>query len=79
MKKLVVWFNPNKNEYYYRVVRGIFYERYDYVVGAVNNYGHIIVLVIDFNDLSTYLVNYSRDSIKTRTIRRLISFLKKIS
>ena len=46
MKKIVVWYNPNKDIYYYRIVRGIFYERYDYVCGSINNYGHIIVCVI---------------------------------
>ena len=51
MKKIVVWYNPNKDIYYYRIVRGIFYERYDYVPGAVNNYGHVIVVVILFYSL----------------------------
>lgn len=46
MKKLVIWYNPNKDIYYYRIVRGIFYERYDYKEGSVNNYGHVIVLII---------------------------------
>lgn len=37
MKKLVVWYNPSKKIYYYRIVRGIYYERYDYKEGSVNN------------------------------------------
>lgn len=79
MKKLVVWYNPTKNLYYYRVVRGIFYEGYSYEVGAVNSFGHIIVLVISFNDL---LLNYNNrwviNDLKTRVINCLISFLKKL-
>lgn len=75
MDKLVVWYNPNKKSYYYRRVRGIFYERYDYVVGAKNAYDHIIVLIIPINDLE---LTPTYKSIKKSIINKAISFLKKI-
>lgn len=43
MKKIVVWCNPYKKEFYYRIVS--FHYR-DYKVGYINSYGHFIVLVI---------------------------------
>lgn len=51
MKKIVVWYNPNKDIYYYRIIKSYFYERYNYSVGSINNYGHIIVLIIPFYKL----------------------------
>lgn len=79
MKKLVVWYNPNKNIYYYRFVRGIFYESYSYDVGQTNSFGHIIVLVISYDELKLNLSHkYSYTTLKTRTLSRLISFLKKL-
>lgn len=42
-KKIVVWYIPAKNIYYYRIVS--FHYR-PYEVGVTNSYGHIIVLVI---------------------------------
>lgn len=43
MKKIVIWCNPYKKEFYYKIVK----HRYlDYRVGMVNSYGHFIVLII---------------------------------
>ena len=42
-KKIVVWYNPFKNYYYYKIVS--FHYR-PYEVGVKNSFGHIIVLVI---------------------------------
>ena len=67
--KLVIWFNPNRNIYYYRLIRG-FYN--NYVVGNKNQYDHVIVLVIDLE------YEKQRTSIRKRLIRRFISFLEKI-
>ena len=79
MKRLIVWYNPNKNVYYYKVVRGIYYERYDYVVGSVNNYGHVIVLVVDLKELlPTSYVSLYRSGLKHHVVSSLISLLKKI-
>ena len=73
MKKLVVWYNPNKNTYYYRVVRGFFYERYEYKEGSINNYGHVIVLVIPVYKIELITLPYSQ---KTTFLDKCSSFLK---
>lgn len=80
MKRLVVWYNSRNNSYYYKIVRGFFYESYDYVVGAVNSYGHTIVLIIELNDVffSSIKPFYPMYSMKDKIIKKLISFLKKL-
>ena len=42
-KKIVVWYNPHKKYYYYKIVS--FHYR-PYELGVTNSYGHVIVLVI---------------------------------
>ena len=80
MKRLVVWYNPQKETYYYKIVRGFFYENYDYVVGAVNSYGHTIVLIIELNEVFFKSVKpfYPIVSMKDKIIKKLIFFLKKL-
>lgn len=68
--KIIVWYNPKKNIYYYKKVKG-FYA--DYYVGYVNSYGHEVVLLIDNLFINTY-----RQSFKVRLINRLIRFLEKL-
>lgn len=68
VNKLVIWFNPNKNIYYYRLIRG-FYN--NYAVGNKNQYDHVIVLVIELEYAK------HRTPFRKRLIRRLISFLEK--
>lgn len=67
MKKLVVWHNVDKNTYYYRIVRGLFYERYNYEVGEINNYGHRIVLVIPLEDIKKS-INFNKCNIFLKRI-----------
>lgn len=67
VSNLVIWFNPNNNVYYYKIVR--FYNQYD--VGFKNNYGHIVCLVIPV----TFKIKRGR--LSKRLIKRLISFLEK--
>ena len=43
MKKIIVWCNPYKREFYYKIVK---HHYLDYRVGMVNSYGHFIVLII---------------------------------
>lgn len=43
MKKIVVWCNPYKKEFYYKIVS---FRYRDYRVGVVNSYGHFVILVI---------------------------------
>lgn len=42
-KKIVVWYIPAKNLYYYKLVS---FRYRPYEVGVTNSYGHIVVLVI---------------------------------
>lgn len=67
---IVVWFNPNKKEYYYKIVKG-YYRKYE--VGEKNRYGHTIILVIDM-----YKDIYYKTSYKRKVLRKFISFLQNI-
>lgn len=66
MEKIIIWFNPRKKEYYYRVVK---YSYTDYYVGYRNAYDHEIVLII--HDLYfQYKIPFSR-RLKNKIIRYL--------
>ena len=70
-KYLVVWFNPKKNSYYYKILK---HNYNNYFVGYVNEYNHIIVI---FENISHYLYIYKHNiDIKRVIIRKLISFLE---
>lgn len=68
-KLLIIWFNPNKQSYYYRYVSG-FYQ--DYYVGYKNQYGHVIIMIFELD------LPYSKISFRKRILRKLISFLNRI-
>ena len=69
MKKIVIWYKPKDNSYYYKIVRGCYCN---YEVGYINRYGHVIILVIDiFKDI------YYKPSLKKRVLTKIISFLQK--
>ena len=71
MKSIVVWFNPNKNVYYYKLVCNLFDH---YFIGFKNQYGHIVILVIDlYKDNILY-----KESISKKVLKKLISFLQNI-
>lgn len=65
---LVVWYNPNKSIYYYKIVRG-FYQ--DYKIGFKNSYGHVVCLVIPVS------FKITKEKLRKILIKRLISFLEK--
>ena len=44
MIKIIVWYNPKKDSYKWKKVCDVF-DRY--YVGFTNQYGHIVVVVID--------------------------------
>lgn len=69
-QKIIVWFNPHKNSYYYKMVKGTYAN---YEVGYTNSYNHKIIFIID----NVYVVK-PKVSIKTRLIKRLIRFLERI-
>lgn len=73
MKKIIIWYNPNKDTFYYKIVRGIYYESYNYEIGSVNSYGHIIKFIIPLNDV----IDFKQRTIKQQFYFRLYSFLKK--
>lgn len=66
---IVVWLNKNKNEYYFKKIKG-YYCKYD--VGYVNSYNHEVILVIDISD-----VIYKKP-VKKRLIRRIIRLLENL-
>lgn len=70
MKRLIIWFNPNKEIYYYKIVK-VHYV--DYFVGYENSYGHQVVLIID--DL--IFQQKKKISLKKRLIKKIIRFLDK--
>ena len=53
MRTLVVWYNRNKNYYYYRFVSVI---RREYRIGYVNQYNHQIVLIISSKDVQPIVI-----------------------
>ena len=69
---LVVWYNPNKNCYYYKLLK---FNNNDYYVGFVNQYNHIVVLIdkIQFEYSKRLTI-----PLKTRMKRSMISFIDKI-
>lgn len=69
IRKLCIWHNIKKDIYYHRIVKGLFYESYEYKVGAINSYGHELVYIIDLEYQS---------SLKDSMVNKLISFLRKI-
>ena len=68
--KIIVWYNPKKNIYYYKKIKGYYA---DYYIGYENSYGHKIILIID--DLVVYTIKVP---LKTCLINRLIRFLEKL-
>lgn len=67
MYHIVVWYNPNKDSYYYR--KYIYYtDRYE--IGFKNSYGHEVILIID-------LTSHEKIDKKRVFIKRLIRFLNK--
>lgn len=66
---IVIWYKPNKNEYYFKKVKG-YYEKYK--VGQLNSYGHQVILVISLRDV------FYTMPLKTKLITKAISFLDRI-
>ena len=68
---IVVWYNKNKEDYYYKKVKGT-YAKYE--KGYINQYNHEVILVIDIRELYVK----KRTNIKSKVVNRLIRVLKKI-
>ena len=79
MKKIVdrdvyaitIWFNPNKKEYYYKLLTNYCFQS----PGYKNGYDHELILVIDiYKDI----VKRKRMPIYLKLLKKFISFLKKL-
>lgn len=68
MYQVVVWYNPNRDSYYYR--KYVYLREY-YVIGYKNQYNHEIVLIID-------LTGHEKIDRKKVFIKRIIRFLDKL-
>lgn len=68
---IVIWLNKNKNEYYYKKVKGT-YAKYE--KGFINQYNHEVILVIDIIELCIK----RRKKVKTEVINRIIGLLNKL-
>ncbi len=70
-KLLVIWFNPNKKNYYYTIVNNF---SSDYFVGKKNQYSHEVVLTLPIQKL---IHNNSYRRFKKNVYRSIISTLEK--
>lgn len=68
-KKIIIWYNPNKKTYYYKLVWG-FYA--DYYIGYKNQFNHEVVLIIDRVDLKL-----AKEPFKKRVLTRIINYLQR--
>ena len=66
-KYIVVYYNPNRKEYYYKVVKYANYEP-----GYKNSYGHKVILTINVMDIWYP----PKISIRKKVLTKLISFLQ---
>ena len=66
-KNIVVYYNPNKKEYYYKVV-----SIDTHYVGYKNSYGHEVIMIINVLDIWYP----PKVSLKERVLKRIISFLQ---
>ena len=72
---LVIWYNPNKDIYYYRFVTS---DYVNYKIGYKNQYGHVVILVIDNVYREQYVIKKYL-SIRKMVLTRLIAFLQKLN
>lgn len=68
---LVVWYNPHKQSYYYRLLKSNLSE---YRLGFVNQYDHIVVLI---DKIEFFYSKRLSVPVKTRIKKSMISFLEK--
>lgn len=71
MYKLIVWYNPRKQQFYHKIVRGYYT---DYKIGFKNQYNHSIVYIISLE--KQYKITKRR--LKESIIETIILYLKKL-
>lgn len=69
-RKVIFWYNRNNQSYYIKKYKSWSFVR-DYKVGFINQYNHEILYILDTNDLE-----YPREPLKTRLIKKVIRFLE---
>ena len=73
MGRFIIWHNLNNNTYYYKYVKGMYYN---YKIGLINQYNHEVILIIDLSHFIKYkktFVDYKRICIKN--IQRMLDNL----
>ena len=73
--KIIVWYNPHKNSYYYKYVTGVYL---DYKIGFTNLYDHVVILIIDDESILEPTVIRYRVSLFYWLLTFIIFILKKI-
>lgn len=79
---LLIYYNPNCKNFYVVYTNHILF---DYRVGQINGYGHILVQIlvyrhnklINVNSYSDLFSNSHKESLKSRLARRCIRWLNK--
>jgi len=69
-KIIVIWHNLNKDIYYYKIIKGTYF---DYAPGYINQYNHEIVCVI-----KNIYTEYRKITFREKVSKKIISFLQKI-
>lgn len=69
-ERVIFWYNRNNQSYYIKKYKHSFFV-HDYKVGFVNQYNHEILYILDTNDLE-----FSREPLRKRLIKRVIRFLE---
>ena len=75
MRTLIIWYNRNKDCYYYKFVS---IKRREYKVGYVNQYNHEIILMINSHEVQPVIIK-KQISIRKSICELLIRFLEWVS
>ena len=68
---ITVWYNPKKDDYYYKLLSSSFFED----VGYVNQYKHKLILKIDvYKDL----IKYKNTPLYLKILKKVIRFLQNL-
>lgn len=70
MNSIVIWYNPSKQIYYHRFVKGFGYQ---YNIGDANSYGHYIIYKLTLN----HDIKPIRYNLKQRILNALLNELEK--
>lgn len=60
MYRFIIWHNLNNDTYYFKFIKGSYYN---YTIGLKNQYNHEVILIINLSDYVKYkntFVDYKR-------------------